>query len=91
MMSTFAPDPISAVAASVSEWVKTSNHTPRRFAPPLSRGDFQNRKQPKSPLERGTRRAGCVGLLEFSHGLVTALKFAHSPVEPPRQPKRSKQ
>jgi len=35
-------------------------HTPRRFAPPLSRGNFYSFEQPKSPLERGARRAGCV-------------------------------
>src|SRR6266850_1944496 len=39
-------------------------NTPRRFAPPLSRGDLNQReRQRSSPLERGARRAGCVGAL----------------------------
>ena len=37
-------------------------NTPRRFAPPLSRGDHERwPDRMSSPLERGARRAGCVG------------------------------
>ena len=53
--------------------------TPRRHAPPLSRGESnQARPQPKSPLERGARRAGCVLATSI---LLTFAPFARADVK----------
>ena len=47
--------------AALSYMVAAIGNTPRRSAPPLSRGDLEE-KGLESPLERGAQGAGCVGL-----------------------------
>ena len=48
----------AALAYFAKAW---ANNTPRPCAPPLSRGDLETEDK-RSPLERGARRAGCVGI-----------------------------
>ena len=55
--------PSASVATSVTNCVKSPEHTPRRCAPPLLLEGIQSTAAEGPSSKRGARRAGCVGLV----------------------------